>query len=127
MNARRLIAAPRLWASYRLAPARAYKIAVKDRPNVRFSKADIRAATSHVRFTPNSGHTRCKKGCPLCANSGPAYSITSSAPMRIEGATVKPSSLAVLVLTTSSNFVACTTGKSAGFSPLRMRPTYRPA
>jgi hypothetical protein len=24
----------------------------------------------HVRFTPNSGHVRCKEGCPLCANSG---------------------------------------------------------
>ena len=24
----------------------------------------------HVRFTPESGHVRCKQGCPLCANSG---------------------------------------------------------
>jgi hypothetical protein len=39
--------------------------------DVRFgSKADIRAATSRVRFTPESGHWRCTNQCPLCANSG---------------------------------------------------------
>ena len=36
--------------------------------------------------------------------------------------TVRPSALAVLRLMTSSTFVACWTGRSAGFSPLRMRP-----
>ena len=30
--------------------------------------------------------------------------------------------LAVWALMTSSNFDACTTGKSAGFAPLRMQP-----
>jgi hypothetical protein len=40
--------------------------------NVRFgSKADICSAKAHVRFTPNSGHVRCKEGCPLWAISGP--------------------------------------------------------
>src|SRR5215475_2017934 len=38
------------------------------------------------------------------------------------GGTVRPSIRAVAVLITSSNLVACTTGKSAGFAPLRMRP-----
>ena len=39
--------------------------------DVRFgSKADIRAAKRHVRFTPKSGHVRCNSACPLCANSG---------------------------------------------------------
>ena len=50
--------------------------------DVRFgSKADICSAKRHVRFTPESGHLRCNKGCPLCAKSGhrAAYSITSSA------------------------------------------------
>src|SRR5262245_32549788 len=32
--------------------------------------ADIRAAKSHVRFTPESGHVRCSLGCPLWAKSG---------------------------------------------------------
>jgi hypothetical protein len=39
--------------------------------DVRFgSKADMCSAKRHVRFTPNSGHVRCKEGCPLSANSG---------------------------------------------------------
>src|SRR5262249_56359612 len=66
---------------------------------------------------------------PLCAKSRhlhcskfPLYSITSSAMARSDGVTVRPSIRAVSALMTSSNLVACTTGKSAGFSPLRMRP-----
>ena len=35
---------------------------------------------------------------------------------------VIPSIRAVSVLMTSSNFDACTAGRSAGFAPLRMRP-----
>ncbi|MGA7739315.1 MAG: hypothetical protein WCB22_28340, partial [Pseudolabrys sp.] len=36
--------------------------------DVRFgSKADIRSAKRHVRFTPESGHVRCNSVCPLCA------------------------------------------------------------
>src|SRR5512138_1348817 len=50
------------------------------------------------------------------------HSITSSARVRSVGGTVRPSSLALSALMTSSNLLACTTGKSAGFSPLRMRP-----
>src|SRR5262249_38534028 len=39
--------------------------------HVRFgSKADIRAAKSHVRFTPESGHVRCSSRCPLWAKGG---------------------------------------------------------
>ena len=40
------------------------------------------------------------------------------------GATSRPSNLAVCRLMTNSNLVACTTGRSAGFSPLRMRSMY---
>ena len=55
-------------------------------------------------------------------NYRPLHSITSSAATcRLTG-TVSPSALAVLRFITSSNLVGCTTGKSAGFSPLRMRP-----
>jgi aerobic-type carbon monoxide dehydrogenase small subunit (CoxS/CutS family) len=35
---------------------------------------------------------------------------------------VNPSALAALRLTISSNLADCTTGRSAGFSPLRIRP-----
>jgi len=51
------------------------------------------------------------------------YSITSSARRRIDGGNVMPRALAVLRLITSSYLVGCWTGRSAGFSPLRMRPT----
>src|SRR5215471_8507009 len=50
------------------------------------------------------------------------HSITSSAAACSVSGTVRPSSLAVFRLITSSNFVGCTTGKSAGFSPLRTLP-----
>src|SRR5262245_38766630 len=52
-----------------------------------------------------------------------SYSITSSAATSNLSSTVRPSILAVEVLMTSSNLVDCTTGRSAGFAPLRMRPT----
>src|SRR6516165_8397326 len=58
--------------------------------------------------------------------NAPAHSMTSSARARIDGGTVRPSACAVLRLTTSSNLVGCWTGRSAGFSPERMRPTYTP-
>ena len=43
--------------------------------------------------------------------------MTSSARARIDGGTVRPSALAVFRLTTNSNLVGCSTGRSAGFSP----------
>jgi hypothetical protein len=46
-------------------------LAVLIRPDVRFgSLADIRRGSRHVRFTPESGHVRCKNKCPLSAKSG---------------------------------------------------------
>jgi hypothetical protein len=50
------------------------------------------------------------------------HSITSSAIASTPGGIVRPSVLAVLRFITSSNLVGCNTGRSAGFSPLRMRP-----
>jgi hypothetical protein len=50
------------------------------------------------------------------------HSITSLACASRLGGTVIPIALAVDRLMTSSNWVGCTTGMSAGFSPLRMRP-----
>jgi hypothetical protein len=54
------------------------------------------------------------------------YSITSSAMASRLGGTVRPSALAVCRLITRSNLTARMTGRSAGFSPLRMRPAYTP-
>src|SRR5262245_36011378 len=54
------------------------------------------------------------------------HSITSSARASSVGGTSRPSALAVLRLISNSNFTGCCTGRSAGFSPLRRRPAYRP-
>src|SRR5262249_51786945 len=51
------------------------------------------------------------------------HSITSSASASSLSGTVRPSAFAVVRLMMNSNFVGCTTGRSAGFSPLRTRPT----
>jgi hypothetical protein len=48
------------------------------------------------------------------------YSITSSARASNVGGKSRPSALAVLRLRTRSYFDACSTGKSDGFSPLRI-------
>src|SRR5262249_4811559 len=53
----------------------------------------------------------------------PLHSITSSARASSVGGTSRPSAFAVLRLITSSYLVGACTGKSAGFSPLRMRST----
>jgi hypothetical protein len=51
------------------------------------------------------------------------YSITSSARASSDGGTVRPSVLAVLRFITSTYLIGACTGRSAGFSPLRMRST----
>ena len=60
-----------------------------------------------------------------CSNVGGqtyGYSMTSSASNWIELGTSMPSALAVCRLMTNSNLVDCTTGRSAGLTPLRMLP-----
>src|SRR5262245_41041708 len=54
------------------------------------------------------------------------HSITSSARASSVGGTSMPSAFAVLRLMMRSNVVGCTTGRSPGFSPWTMRPTYVP-
>jgi hypothetical protein len=64
----------------------------------------------------------------MCAKSGrqSVHSISSSALTSKCRGTVRPSALAVLRFTTSSNAVCWTTGKSAGLTPLRICPVYTP-
>jgi len=50
------------------------------------------------------------------------YSITSSATDSSDDGTVRPSIVAVWALITNSNLADCTTGRSAGMVPLRIRP-----
>jgi hypothetical protein len=56
-------------------------------------------------------------------NGSSFHSITSSARASKVAGTSRPSALAVLRLITSSYLVGACTGRSAGFSPLRMRST----
>jgi hypothetical protein len=51
------------------------------------------------------------------------HSITSSARASSKSGNVMPSAFAALRLMRNSIFVACWTGRFAGFSPLRIRPT----
>jgi hypothetical protein len=51
------------------------------------------------------------------------HSITSSARSRNESGIVRPSALAVVRLTTSSNLDGCSTGMSPGFVPRRILST----
>src|SRR5262249_3814475 len=53
----------------------------------------------------------------------PVHSITASARASTLAGISMPRALAVLRLMTSSNLVGACTGRSAGFSPLRMRST----
>src|SRR5262249_535762 len=55
------------------------------------------------------------------------HSITSLARRRDDSGIVRPSALAVVRLMTSSNLVGCSTGRSAGFAPLRILSTRSPA
>src|SRR5262249_48220918 len=56
----------------------------------------------------------------------PDHSITSSVSASNVGGIASPSALAVLRLTTSSSLFTCSTGNSAGLTPLRIRPVYVP-
>jgi hypothetical protein len=71
--------------------------------------ADMCSALAHVCFGPKADI--------------PIHSITSSARASTAGGTVRPSALAVLRLIARSYLVGVCTGRSAGFSPLRMRST----
>src|SRR5215472_12517293 len=50
------------------------------------------------------------------------HSITSSASASSLSGILRPSAFAVLRLITNANLMDCITGRSAGFSPLRIRP-----
>src|SRR5262245_7291929 len=73
---------------------------------------------------------RARRDWPSCRAAeqrdelAPLHSITSSARASRLSGTLRPSAFAVLRLSTSSYLVGACTGRSAGFSPLRMRSTY---
>src|SRR5262249_33593786 len=59
----------------------------------------------------------------LLSASASTYRISSSARSSSDGGIVRPSALAVVRLIASSNFVGCSIGMSAGFTPLRILST----
>jgi hypothetical protein len=66
MNSRRLIMAPKALG---IVAAKTNDLE-GDQMSALWSKADISRRNRHVGFTPESGHVRCKNGCPLWAKSG---------------------------------------------------------
>ena len=78
----------------------------------------VRSASCPLHREKRSG-----SAWPLSAQqrtSAAYYSITSLARTSNDGGTVRPSALAVFMLMTTSNLVGCSTGRSAGFAPLRI-------
>jgi hypothetical protein len=71
----------------------------------------------HATMAAEAGHNGTH-----AARQNWSYSITSSARPSRESGTVMPSAFAVFKLTTNWILVACYTGRSAGFSPFKMRP-----
>ena len=49
------------------------------------------SAKTHVRFTPKSGHVRCKEECPLCANSGHSVALVAAQNCHSRGVDTVPS------------------------------------
>src|SRR6516225_2332969 len=78
-------------------------------------KADMGTQPRNVCFVPKADKVHCSKIV--------RYSITSSARAISDCGTVSPSAFAVLRLIINSYFVGACTGRSAGFSPLRIRST----
>src|SRR5207253_1357510 len=65
----------------------------------------------------------CRRAAEQRDELAAPHSITSSARASRLSGTVRPIALAVLRLITSSYLVGACTGRSPGFSPLRMRST----
>src|SRR5215472_12510480 len=85
----------------------------------RIVRSPGRHASAEADFDPVQGCKRRHRNSLALA----AYSITLSARTSSEVGKVIPRVLAVFRLMTSSTLVACCTGRSAGLSPLRIRPT----
>src|SRR5262245_9326890 len=89
--------------------------------------AHVREHADIDRRLPQLLRTRlerpCRRGAEQRDELAPLHSITSSARASTAGGISRPSAFAVFRLITSSYFVGACTGRSAGFSPLRMRST----
>ena len=78
-----------------------------------------RSKSPNVRHELRRGAPSARCRCWAALYQSMIWSVRSSR----DGGIVRPSALAVLRLMTSSNFVGSSTGRSAGFAPLRIRST----
>ena len=82
----------------------------------------VTTATATITTMTTSAHISSSEIVSRAQSIICAYSITSSARASRVGGTTSPNVLAVCRLMARSNLVARRTGRSAGLSPLRMRP-----
>ena len=78
---------------------------------------------NHPQFRDPFGPSAGRCHCPIRQQQdelAPLHSIVSSASESRLSEILMPSALAVLRLITVSNLVGCSTGRSAGFAPLRI-------
>src|SRR5262249_21800641 len=89
------------------------------------SRIHEHADASHVLrlLRPRRERPRSRRAAEQRDEIATPHPITSSAVASSLSGTVSPSALAVFRLMTSSYLVGACTGRSAGFSPLRMRST----
>src|SRR5262249_44630311 len=81
-----------------------------------------------TRCRLGSGYGGCSnRTCQTGKKIPASHSITSSARASSVAGTSRPSALAVLRLISISNLVGCSTGRSAGFAPLKILSTYSAA
>src|SRR5262249_54759451 len=118
-----------------LAAARVRQVPLVDIESASWGHRQSNARAAPDRLAPSRNATRPgarQRTLPDAENCGgevsfrtslPSHhSITSSARASSVGGNSRPRVLAVWALMTSSNFDVCTTGRSAGLAPLRMRP-----
>jgi len=91
------------------------------------STSEVGSRNREVRFTPENRLNSDIAACPFGANcrlmhrsKRHRYSITLSARSRSDSGIARPSVFAVLRLMMSSYLDACSTGRSAGLTPLRI-------
>ena len=90
---------------------------------VRRRRAPTRRSTASAGRRASAAATSAGRRLSASGAGDNSHSTTSSARAMSVGGTLRPSALAVLRLMISSYLVGACTGKSAGFSPLRMRST----
>ena len=94
------------------------------------SKSAVSRFLRHGCFTPALGHSLARLAGPKSArkrhmhrSKQHRYSITSSACTSTCSGSENPMVSAVFRLTTKKNRVGCSTGRSAGFAPLKILST----